>query len=54
MRIDVHTTFSRQDCCPSLEGMTETFGTGPVGINTVDGIKSHMKASGVDKSVYLV
>ena len=54
MRIDIHTHISPDRiAAPVLEGMTETFGYPAVGVNTVDGIKLHMRASGVDKSVVL-
>ncbi len=54
MRIDIHTHISPDRiAAPVLENMTETFGYPAVGVNTVEGIKSHMRASGVDKSVVL-
>ena len=54
MRIDVHTHISPERiAAPVLENMTSTFGYPAVGVNTVDGIKTHMRASGVDKSVVL-
>ena len=54
MRIDIHTHISpNRIAAPVLEGMTATFGYPAVGTNTVDGIKAHMRASGVDKSVVL-
>ena len=54
MRIDIHTHISPDRiAAPVLEGMTAQFGYPAVGINTIDGIKSHMRASGVDKSVVL-
>ncbi len=54
MRIDVHTHISPDRiAAPVLENMTSTFGYPAVGINTIDGIKAHMRASGVDKSVVL-
>ena len=54
MRIDIHTHLSPDRiAAPVLENMTETFGYPAVGVNTVEGIKSHMRASGVDKSVVL-
>ena len=54
MRIDIHTHISPDRiAAPVLENMTETFGYPAVGVNTIEGIKSHMRASGVDKSVVL-
>ena len=54
MRIDVHTHIWPDRIAPAvLDNMTNTFGYPAVGINTVDGIKEHMRASGVDKSVVL-
>ena len=54
MRIDIHTHISPDRiAAPVLEGMTAQFGYPAVGVNTIDGIKSHMRASGVDKSVVL-
>ena len=54
MRIDVHTHIWPDRIAPAvLENMVGTFGYPAVGINTVDGIKEHMRASGVDKSVVL-
>ena len=54
MRIDVHTHIWPDRIAPAvLENMTGTFGYPAVGINTVDGIKEHMRASGVDKAVVL-
>ncbi len=54
MRVDVHTHIWPDRIAPAvLENMTGTFGYPAVGINTVDGIKEHMRASGVDKSVVL-
>ena len=54
MRIDVHTHIHPDNIAkPVLDNMTGTFGYPAVGLNTVDGIKAHMRASGVDKSVVL-
>ena len=54
MRIDIHTHISPDRIAPPvLEGMTAQFGYPAVGVNTIDGIKAHMRASGVDKSVVL-
>ena len=54
MRIDVHTHIWPDRIAPAvLENMVGTFGYPAVGINTVDGIKEHMRASGVDKAVVL-
>ena len=54
MRIDIHTHISPDRiAAPVLEGMTATFGYPAVGVNTIEGIKAHMRASGVDKSVVL-
>ena len=54
MRIDVHThIWPDRIAAAVLENMTGTFGYPAVGVNTVDGIKSHMRESGVDKSVVL-
>ena len=54
MRIDVHTHISPDRiAAPVLENMTSTFGYPAVGTNTIEGIKAHMRASGVDKSVVL-
>ena len=54
MRVDVHTHIWPDRIAPAvLENMVGTFGYPAVGINTVDGIKEHMRASGVDKSVVL-
>ena len=45
MRIDVHTHIWPDRIAPAvLENMTNTFGYPAVGINTVDGIKEHMRA----------
>ena len=54
MRIDIHTHISPDRiAAPVLEGMTAQFGYPAVGVNTIEGLKSHMRASGVDKSVVL-
>ncbi len=54
MRITIHTHRSPdRSAAPVLENMTETFGYRAVGVNTIEGVKSHMRASGVDKSVVL-
>ncbi len=54
MRIDVHThIWPDRIAAPVLENMTGTFGYPAVGLNTVDGIKAHMRESGVDMSVVL-
>ena len=54
MHIDVHTHIWPDRIAPAVaENMVATFGYPAVGVNTVDGIKSHMRESGVDKSVVL-
>lgn len=54
MRVDVHTHIWPDRIAPVvLQNMTNTFGYPAVGSNTVDGIKEHMRASGVDKAVVL-
>ena len=54
MRIDVHAhIWPDRIAAAVLDNMTGTFGYPAVGVNTVDGIKSHMRESGVGKSVAL-
>ena len=50
MSIDIHTHISPDRiAAPVLETMTSTFGYPALGVNTVDGITSHRRASAVDK-----
>lgn len=54
MRVDVHThAWPDRIAEAVLESMVRTFGFEPVSTNTVDGVKAHMRESGVDKSIVL-
>ena len=54
MRVDVHTHVWPDRIAEAvLESMTSVVGFEAIAVNTVDGIKAHMRASGVDKSVVL-
>ena len=54
MRVDVHTHVWPDRIAEAvLESMTSVVGFEAIAVNTVDGIKAHMCASGVDKSVVL-
>ena len=54
MRVDVHTHVWPDRIAEAvLQSMSYGFGFEAVAANTVDGIKAHMRASGVDKSVVL-
>ena len=54
MRVDVHTHVWPDRIAEAvLDSMTKDLGFEAVSSNTVDGIKAHMRASGVDKSIVL-
>ena len=54
MRVDVHTHVWPDRIAEAvLNSMTKDLGFEAVSSNTVDGIKAHMRASGVDKSIVL-
>ena len=54
MRVDVHThVWPDRIADAVLQSMSSVVGFEAVAANTVDGIKAHMRASGVDKSVVL-
>ena len=54
MRVDVHTHVWPDKIAEAvLQSMVDLFGYAAVGINTVDGIKAHMREAGVDKSIVL-
>ena len=54
MRVDVHThVWPDRIAELVLESMVRDMGFPAVGANTVDGIKAHMRSSGVDKSIVL-
>ncbi len=54
MRIDVHThVWPDRIAGVVLESMAGDFGYEPVSAGTVDAVKAHMRASGVDKSIVL-
>ena len=54
MRVDVHTHIWPDRIADAVAGsMADDLGFAPVAANTVAGIKAHMAASGVDKSVVL-
>ena len=54
MRVDVHTHVWPDHIADAvLQGMVKEFGYAAVSANTVDAVKAHMRASGVDKSVVL-
>ena len=54
MRIDVHThVWPDRIAGVVLESMAGDFGYEPVAAGTVDAVKAHMRASGVDKSIVL-
>ena len=54
MRVDVHThVWLDRIAGAVLQSMTRVFGFEAVAANTVEGVKAHMRESGVDKSVVL-
>ena len=54
MRIDVHTHIWPERIADTvLDSMVRDMGLDAVGVNTVEGVKAHMRESGVDKSVVL-
>ena len=54
MRVDVHTHVWPDRIAGAVaENMESELGFEPIAANTVDGIKAHMAASGVDKSIVL-
>ncbi len=54
MRVDVHTHVWPDRIAPAVaDSMEQDLGFAPIARNTVAGIKAHMAASGVDKSVVL-
>ena len=54
MRVDVHThVWPDRIAGAVLDSMTKDMGFEAVSANTVDGIKAHMRDSGVDKSIVL-
>ena len=54
MRIDVHTHIWPERIAGTvLDSMVRDMGLDAVGVNTVEGVKAHMRESGVDKSVVL-
>ena len=54
MRVDVHThVWPDRIAEVVLQSMSAGFGFEAIAANTVDGIKAHMRASGIDKSVVL-
>ena len=54
MRVDVHTHVWPDRIAEAvLQSMNAGFGFEAIAANTVDGIKTHMRASGIDKSVVL-
>ncbi len=54
MRVDVHTHIWPDHIANAVAGSMEAeLGFAPIAVNTADGIKAHMAASGVDKSVVL-
>ena len=54
MRVDVHTHIWPDHIAEAVAGsMAADLGFAPVAVNTVAGIKAHMRAAGVDKSVVL-
>ena len=54
MRVDVHThVWPERIAEVVLQSMTRDLGFEAIAANTVDGLKAHMRASGVDKSIVL-
>ncbi len=54
MRVDVHThVWPDKIAGAVLDSMVRDMGIQPIGSNTIDGIKTHMSQSGVEKSVVL-
>ena len=54
MRVDVHTHIWPDRIAGAvLESLVGDMGIDAIGVNTVDGIKAHMRESGVDKSIVL-
>ena len=54
MRVDVHTHVWPDRIADAVaDNMESELGFSPIASNTVDGIKAHMRASGVDKSIVL-
>ena len=54
MRVDVHThAWPEKIAGAVLQSMVNDFGYEAISTNTVDGIKAHMRESGVDKSIVL-
>ena len=54
MRVDAHThVWPERIAGPVAENMEAELGFAPIAANTVDGIKAHMRQSGVDKSIVL-
>ena len=54
MRVDVHThVWPDRIAGAVLESMVRDFGFEAIAANTVEGVKAHMRSSGVDKSVVL-
>ena len=54
MRVDVHTHIWPDHIAGAVAGSMEAdLGFAPVAVNTVAGVKAHMRAAGVDKSVVL-
>ncbi len=54
MRVDVHTHVRPEKIAGAvLQSMVRDFKYPPVGEGTLDGIKAHMRESGVDKSIGL-
>ena len=54
MRVDVHTHIWPDRIADAVaDSMESDLGFAPIASNTVEGIKAHMRASGVDKSIVL-
>jgi predicted TIM-barrel fold metal-dependent hydrolase len=54
MRVDVHTHIWPDRIADAVaDNMESELGFAPIAANTVEGIKTHMQASGVDKSIVL-
>ena len=54
MRVDVHTHVWPDRIAETvMDSMTKDLGFEAISTNTVDGIKAHMRISGVDKSIVL-
>ena len=54
MRVDVHThVWPDRIADVVLDNLVDLLGIPAIGLNTVDSLKAHMRASGVDKSVVL-